>query len=493
MKASRRFLWLAVLTGALALGLGAAAGTAAAYDPYLVPPYVPPPPTAEAAQLLQGASVTAQDGWIVARLHGRPYRIGFQNGYLTAQSSHYYILYDLGPRGTAYRDRSRTIARRYVWPLVPSDLQELRGIADGMHAAGYTADTLWDVVAANAWADEYVYAKLLPKAGEATAALAEAAIVRARGPARGEHCSAFVATGDATVDGKPVMGHNTWAGYDGSFMYNVMFYVHPNRGYAFAYDSCGGQVWSGNDWYLNSSGLLLCETTVDDPVSDPTKRPIFVRARLVAQFASTVGQAFKIFWTSSNGAYANDWLIADSTGKIADLELGCRAYDMATTRNGFLGSCNYTWGKHVLLESHARLQPQPPRWIRWQQLGTADWGTIDANVGMTMLADTFDVKLGIDFPDGRTICGEYENSPTNGLNHGLWAWGAFDGKVTTTTMAQNGLQQWARWGHPNGDGFDAAAFMANNPSFATDYGPFSVFGLETFGAQTPNAWTQMSQ
>jgi hypothetical protein len=493
MKASRRFFLLAVLSGLSLLALGAAAGTAAAFAPYLVPPYVPPPPTAEAAALLKGAGVGAQDGWIVAYLHGRPYRIGFQNGYLTAQSSHYFISCDLGPRGTSYRDRSRTIARRFVWPLVPADLKdELRGVADGMHAAGYPQDSLWDVVAANAWADESVYAKLLPKAGEATAALADAAMTRRIGPARDEHCSAFVATGAATADGKPVMGHNTWSGYDGSFMYNVMFYVRPNHGYQFTYDACGGQVWSGNDWYLNASGLLLCETTISDPVSDPTKRPIFVRARLAAQCASTVGQAVRIFTDSSNGAYANEWLIADGTGRIASLQLGCRAWDLHTTASGFYGSCNYTWGKKILAESHAKLQPEPPRWVRWGQLKTADWGKVDATGGMAMLSDTFDVKLGYDFADARTLCGECENSPTGGVDHGLWAWGAFDGKVSTTTMAQQGLQQWARWGHPNGDGFDAAAFMANNPTFATDYGAFSVFGLETFGAQTPTAWTLMS-
>lgn len=492
MKASRRLLLLAVLSGFALLALGAAAGTAAAYAPYLVPPYEPTPPTAEAAALLKGSGVTVQDGWIVAYLHGRPYRIGFQNGFLTAQSAHYCILYNVGPRGSHYRDLSRTIAKRYIWPLVPATLQqELKGIADGMHAAGYPQDTLWDVVAANAWADQYVYAKLLPRAAEPAVALSEVRMATQARMRRGERCSAFVASGAATVDGKPVMGHNTWTGYD-TFMYNVMFYVRPNHGYPFAYDGAGGQVWSGNDWYVNSAGLLLCETTIADPVSDPTKTPIFVRARVAAQCASTVGQAVKIFLHSSNGAYANEWLIADASGRIASLQLGCRAHDLHTRTSGFFGSCNYTWGKNVLAESHAELAKPTGRWIRWSQLKASEWGKVDADVGMAMLADTYDVKLQKDFPDGRTLCGEYENSAADGAYHGKSAWGAIDGKVSTTAMAQQGLQQWARWGHPNGDGFDAALFMTNNPSFATDYGPFGVFSIETFGAQTPNAWTLMS-
>ena len=56
-------------------------------------------------------------------------------------------------------------------------------------------------------------------------------------------------------------------------------------------------------------------------------------------------------------------------------------------------------------------------------------------------------------------------------------------------MALDGLQQWARWGHPSGDAFSAAAFLRKHPSWSKDNGSFELFGLRTFAQQTPNEWT----
>ena len=98
--------------------------------------------------------MTSQDSWIVVHLKGGPYQVGFQNGYLTAQSSDYTIQTDFGTPGSQVRVTSDKVAKLYIWPLVPAEYkQELRGIADGMRAAGYPQDSLWDVVAANSWAD----------------------------------------------------------------------------------------------------------------------------------------------------------------------------------------------------------------------------------------------------------------------------------------------------------------------------------------------------
>jgi hypothetical protein len=71
--------------------------------------------------------------------------------------------------------------------------------------------------------------------------------------------------------------------------------------------------------------------------------------------------------------------------------------------------------------------------------------------------------------------------------------GAYDAKVCTETMARDGLQLWARWGHPNGDPFSAASFLQSNPKWAAENGPLAVFGLRTFSAQTPNPWVLMGQ
>jgi len=492
---------LLVVAVAVALLAGPASSahagpTPPTFAPYLVPPQVPPPASPAIAALLKGSSVTGHDGWMVVHLQGDPYRIGFQNGYLTAQSADYGIQYDVDVLGTQYRKVCEKVAQYYVWPLVPAEYQqELRGIADGLHAAGYTQDTLWDVVAANAWADEPCYATLLPKTTSTlTAGVTKIATRKPGG------CSAFIATGDATADGRPVMGHDTWDWYSGCFSYNVMFYVHPTRGYAFSYQSCGGQIWSGEDWYTNSAGLLLTETTLADTTYTPTGIPVFVRAREAAQYDATVAQAVATLITGNNGAYSNEWLIGDATGKIASLQLGGKVYDLNQTRNGFFGSCNFDWGPKTRAEEGKIADPFKPavvdyaRYIRWGQLRDQHYGRIDAKVGMTMESDTYDTYLGMELPDARGLCGEPEYFTPGLLNWDSWVLapcGATDGKVTTESMTVHGLSSWACWGHPSGDHFDAAAWLAANPGWASSHGAFAVFELNTFSAQSTDRWVPM--
>src|SRR3712207_150965 len=51
------------------------------------------------------------------------------------------------------------------------------------------------------------------------------------------------------------------------------------------------------------------------------------------------------------------------------------------------------------------------RRVRWPQLLSQYEGRIDAEVGKTMLADTFDPYLGYINPSSRTICSHYDVDP----------------------------------------------------------------------------------
>ncbi len=487
MKTAARLVLLAVLACAMA---AIWAPCAHGYPAYLVPPHPPQPQSSLVRTALLGSSVTAQGGWIVAHLRGTPYHVGFQNGYLTAQSANYWILVDLGKPGGTSRKAGEKIARDVVWKKIPRQYQlELEGIAAGLQAAGYAHDTLWDVVAANNWADQACYALLLHS---------RVAITRMEGGllsrARKGGCSAFIATGKATTDGRPVMGHNTWSAYDQNFMYNVMFYVEPSTGHSFCYQSAGGQIWSGQDWYENSAGLMFTETTLADTTYRPSGTPIFIRAREAAQYDGSVSQVVKTLLAGNNGAYCNEWLIGDRSGRIASLQMGCAVHDLHATRSGFYGSSNYDWGKATRAEEGSAADPPAPanadyaRFVRWHQLKAWYFGRIDATIGRRMEADTYDTYLKKICPDERTICGEPENGSAGVPYSGDYDGGAYDAKVCTESMVLGGLQMWARWGHPNGDDFSAARFLAANPHWAADNGALAVFGLETFAAQTPNPW-----
>jgi hypothetical protein len=483
----------AVVCAAIALSTSSAFAsnaTTPTFPTYQVPPHPLQPLSAHVKALLKNSSVSAKGGWIVAHLQGTPFQVGFQNGYLTAQSADYWIQVDLGAAGSDSRQAGDAIAKDVVWRKVPLEYRlEMEGIHAGLQAAGYAKDTLWDVVAANDWADQACYATVIH--GPRVTTGFETSLVN-RAAKRG--CSAFIATGKATTDGRPVMGHNTWSAYDQDFMYNVMFYVHPQHGYTFAYQSAGGQIWSGQDWYENSAGLMLTETSLADTTYHPAGTPTFVRAREAAQYDSSVGQVVNTLLSGNNGAYCNEWLIGDRSGEIASLQMGCTAYDLSVTHSGFFGSSNYDWGAATRAEEGSAADPADPanddyaRYVRWGQLKSEYFGRITSTVGKTMESDTYDTYLGKICPDERTICGEPENGstgiPYSGNNDG----GAYDGKVCTESMVLNGLQMWARWGHPNGDSFSATLFLQHNPTWASDNGPLAVFGLKTFAAQTPNPW-----
>jgi len=460
--------------------------------------------------LLAGSRSTWQDGWLLVHLEGTPYQLGYQRGYLTSKLSAQWVRSCLGPSGPA-RTRLRRIAARFIWPKVPAEYrQEMRGIAAGMRARGNKAD-VWDVVAANAWADLYVYrssaARSLTSAAEGTASLSgrstassgtvidSASSPLAAGPTGAGHCSAFIATGSATRDHRIVMGHTTWAGYGDSFTDRVIFDMKPASGHSFRYQGAPAAIWSGEDWYVNDTGLMICETSFEDSPVNPRGVPLFVRIREAVQYASSIDDVVRTLRRHNNGAYPNEWLIGDAkTDEIASLQLGCRASDLKRTSSGFYGSSNWPTGRNWLREtpwdSPSWANGEYDRYMRWRDLRDRWWGRIDAQAGETMLADHRDYYLDRTQASSRTICGHFEAETE--VRGDTIPYGSIDGKVITSTMALSGMQMLARWGHPCGAVFQAGRFLRTHPAWARSHDSFTVAGLRAFDRATPQPWTLVS-
>jgi hypothetical protein len=126
----------------------------------------------------------------------------------------------------------------------------MEGIAAGLRAAGYKNWDIWDIVAFNAWADIEAYWDAYFEKVRLHSGFIKP-------PMWSKGCSAFIATGNATEDGQIVIGHNTWAGYAGDAYWNVIFHIKPMREYEILYQSTGGCIWSGQDWIMNSAGLMV--------------------------------------------------------------------------------------------------------------------------------------------------------------------------------------------------------------------------------------------
>jgi hypothetical protein len=394
--------------------------------------------------LLHGSYSYVQDGWQYVHLEGSPYQIGFQNGYLTAESANFWLISYTGAGGASPTDEATA---QIIWPLIPEEYQqEIDGIVDGLHTQGYTEWDRWDVVVANAWADLGTY-----EGG----------------------CSAFVATGDATTDGQIVAGHVTMSSKSGDFMYYVMYDVDPDSGYAFRYQGAGGGIWSGEDWYINEAGLVISETSQSNRVRNPDGTPLFVRIRQAVQYTDSIDDFIDMMITDNNGAYPNEWLVGDvKTGEILSLMLGCYAWDINRTFNGIYPSANYAWYENFRVEAGMSWPPPDPptsaRARRWLEFIDEYYGEIDLEVGKLFFEDD--------------ILSSYNPIGTSG---------GYDGKVTDTDLVLAGMDMWARWGNAAGKPFDLEGYLATRtPEWIATHQE-TIANLQRYVDRTPQPWTYL--
>ena len=109
-----------------------------------------------------------------------------------------------------------------------------------------------------------------------------------------DHCSAFVATGPATADGKIVFGHITMFGLTFGPHVNVWIDCKPTKGHRFAMQAFPGGVWSSQDYYQNDAGILLCETTINQTPFDSDGEPLTTRARKAIQYSESIDEVVKL-------------------------------------------------------------------------------------------------------------------------------------------------------------------------------------------------------
>lgn len=287
-----------------------------------------------AALLLQGdprlasAKRTERDGWIAVTLTGTPKEMGYQHGAILASEI------DDAMKAIAWSERRSTgkdwawfreKAKALYWERIGTDLQEeMKGIAEGLQARGLKRD-VWDVLAENAHIELGDY--YLPwLAGQASDKLS---------------CSAMVATGSQTADGRPVIAHNMWWDYCVGPRFRVLLDLRPDKGGRIVMDALPGFVHSGTDFAINGAGLMVCETTISGFAGyDPKGVPEFARMRRATQFANSLDEWAKTMREGNNGGYANTWLLADAnTGEIGRLELGLKVVRYEKRRDGaFVGS-----------------------------------------------------------------------------------------------------------------------------------------------------------
>ena len=409
-------------------------------------------------------------GWIYVHLEGTPHTIGYQHGYLLAPEI------EDGLKAVQLRDTHdtkrdwnffRKTAREVLWPHIDSEYrQELQGIADGLKARGSKLD-VDDIVSLNAFEEVPDY--YVPWLNKKEAVLNAPKLV-----APG-NCSAFVATGSYTKDGKIVIAHNNWTSYLNGERWVVMFDVVPQRGNRILMDGFPGVITSDDDFGVNSSGIMITETTITQFSGfDPNGIPEFVRSRKALQYANSIDDYVRIIEQGNNGGYANDWLIGDrKTNEVAYLELGLKHTPLWRTKDGYFISSNFARDPQVIkdetdFDPDNKSTSPNARHVRWEELMKENKGKIDVAMAQQFLSDHFDAFENRQDADERTLCGHADKTD-RGIE--VWEWapyypgGAVQGKATDSDMAAK-MELIARAGHPCGEDFHAKEFLDKHPEYA---------------------------
>jgi len=413
---------------------------------------------------LKGAfRLPKKNGWAFVHLEGTPAEIGYQHGYLLSseiQDAAKVKILEQTHDGKHDWQFFRDAAKNMMWPHVEQEYRdEMQGITDGLRARGVKLD-LWDVVAINGSMESGYYVRQYDQQHPSHS--------------RAEHCSAFVATGSYTKNGKVIIAHNCWTNYLEGERWTVIFDIVPAKGYRILMDGFPGFIHSGDDFGLNSAGIAITETTISHFSGyDPKGIPEFVRARKAIQYAASIDDFVRIMKEGNNGGYANNWLVADrNANEVADLELGLKNVNLWRTKDGcFVGSNFPVSPKLAREETNFDLNDMSEsanaRHERWKQLMAENKGKIDVALAQRFLGDHYDTFEKKNDPDERTLCGHVDLSP-----RGAKSWqppygpaGAVQNKTSDAAMIEN-MSLSASAGHCCGLDFKAAEHLRQHPEFS---------------------------
>jgi hypothetical protein len=373
-------------------------------------------------------------GWIFVHIEGDPYERGYQYGYLVAEEIVSYMK-KLAVRqngddpAAGWRDLRFEANTLFLRGYDREYLTEMRGIADGAGYAGATYDgrelDLVDIVTINSVIDIGQLHDAIEVTPTALTGESFLDVERELEISESNHsCSAFAATGPATADGDVVFGQIfMWNGYTGVH-WNVITDVEPTDGHRLVYHTFPGGIHSGADFYINSAGIVIGETTVSQTPYEPDSTPQSNRIRKAAQYADTIDDVERILWHKNNGMYTNDWPIADvKTGEVAILLLGTHAKKLWRTSEDIspFGTPGFLWANNNNRDPEVRKEYLAQPDDRPYDLAFTPWNRdIAFNDFYREFAGRIDATAAVNL---------WASSPINRAH-------ACDGKITTTEMAE---------------------------------------------------------
>lgn len=358
---------------------------------------------------IHGKIISRKEGWITAHIWGDPYSRGYAHGCilykeldLLVQSFETIVKINFNIPLSHYID----VCVKEIKPAILNDFpefyEELRGISEGAFHMGVII-TIDSLIAWNAVLSMSTYFKNKEKE-----------VSEKKAPRENiSRCSAFIATGNATHDGKIVMAHNTHSHFIEAKLQNIILYITPSKGSSFVMQCSPGFIASGTDWFLSKTGIIGCETTISEinyKLSFGT--PYFCRLRQAIQYGKTLDDYVDIMLKKNAGDYACSWLFGNiHTNEIMLFELGLKKHAIRRTTDGVYYGMNSAIDFELrTTETNDKTMfdltsSSGSRNARLNQLLNNEYyGKINLQNAQLILSDHFDSSLGKSVMNARSVC-----------------------------------------------------------------------------------------
>ena len=416
---------------------------------------------------VSGKIIEKTHGWVVAEIRGDAYERGYAHGVLLYKELKR-IVYAFPFIVKKYFKTSLSnyikVCKQQVKHVIKNDFpeiyEEMRGISHGAKKMGvnFSVDTLI------AW----------------NSAFGMEPFFENKSKEKMERCSAFIATGDSTQNGEIVMAHNTHIDFLSGQLMNVIMYVYPSSGNHFVMQIAPGYVASGSDWFLCSTGIIGCESTIGGTEYKPKfGSPFFCRIRQAMQYGKTLDEYVEIMLKNNAGDYACSWLFGDiNTNEIMQFEIGLDKHNINRTKNGLFYGMNSAFSfdlnntETTDTDFHDFSTSSGSRNYRLDALlNNVYSGKINTDNAKIVISDHYDVFLNKEIMNGRSICNHAEKDEDGtGTRDAFYPRGCTDGKVVDSKMARN-LEFEGRFGSACGRVFNVKNHCKLHPEYK-DWEPY---------------------
>ena len=401
---------------------------------------------------IQGEILEKKEGWISIHIYGEPYERGYAHGYLLANELKrakkvlkFLVETEIHVKYSKYAKASKNLIYPIIEKQYPEFHDELRGICDGAHRAGAHNISMEFLVEQNAYMTLYQYFEGVTA----------------------ERCSAFIACGDATEDGKIVMAHNTHTDFASGQLFNISMKVTPTKGYEFVMQASPGLIASSTDWFITKAGIVGCETTISSTNYDiKLGVPYFLRIRQAMQYGKSLEDYANIMVKNNAGDYPCSWQFGDiNTNQIMLLELGLKYHNKIIKNSGLFYGMNSAMGfklrklettdrDNVNVEDSSGARNARLNYLLYDKY----YGKLNAKNAKTIISDHYDTLHHKPLMEGRCVCIHYENDEW----YDYCFAGCTDGKILTSSMAEK-MQYEGRFGSSCGRELNIKEHIRKHP------------------------------